>query len=95
MICCVTTKDIYKKKIASKKQNLEHNCMLQESCKSRDVGRVLFYLSGGITALEIGIVQGYICDHYIYSKSSTLISHIASGMCVQLVAQELSKIGLV
>ena len=52
MICCVTTKDIYKKKIASKKQNLEHNCMLQESCKSRDVGRDLF-LSGEIIALQI------------------------------------------
>ena len=43
-----------KRKKAFKKQNLEHNCILQESDKSRDVGRDLFYWSGEITVLEIG-----------------------------------------
>mgnify|MGYP000232923381 CR=1 FL=1 len=43
-----------KRKIAFKKLNLEHNCILQESGKSRDVGRDLFYWSGEITVLEIG-----------------------------------------
>ena len=42
----VTTKDM-NRKIASKKQNLEHNGILQESFKSRDVGRDLFLLVRG------------------------------------------------
>ena len=42
-----------KRKIAFNMQNLEHNFILQGSCKSLDVGRDLFYLSGEITALEI------------------------------------------
>ena len=35
------------RKIASKKQNLEHNGILQESFKSRDAGRDLFLLVRG------------------------------------------------
>ena len=43
--------------MASRKQKLEHTCILQESCKCRDVGRDLFCLSGEITVLEIGFIR--------------------------------------
>jgi len=46
------TKDIYKKKIASKKQNLEHNisAFYKNLVKPGDVGRDLFCLSREVTA---------------------------------------------
>jgi len=44
---------IYRKKNNLQKPNLKHKCILQDSCKSRDVRRDLFYLSEEITALEI------------------------------------------
>ena len=47
----VTTKHISKRKITSKTKNLEHKCILQESCC--DVGKDIFYVSGEITVLEI------------------------------------------
>ena len=44
----VTTKDIYKGKIAYKKQNLEQNCVLQESCKTvRRWQRPILLVKGG------------------------------------------------
>jgi len=57
--------------IASRKHNLEHNCNLQESCKSRDVGRYLVYLSEEITALEIALlylsIAKFAFQSYFYS----------------------------
>ena len=34
IIVYITTKDIYKREIDYKKQTLEHDCVLQESCKT-------------------------------------------------------------
>ena len=69
-----TTEDIYKKKKASIKQNLElYNCILQESCKIRDVSRDLFYLSGEITALEIAHLPCGISHFVAMQMGSTYI----------------------
>jgi len=44
----ITTKDMYNKKIASKKQNLEHKCILQGSCKAvRRWQRSILLVKGG------------------------------------------------
>ena len=45
----VTPKDIYtNREIAYKKQNLEHNCVLQESCKTvRRLQRSILLVKGG------------------------------------------------
>jgi len=49
---CVTTKDIIiqKEKIASKKQYLEHNCILQGSCKTMRRWQISICLPREVTA---------------------------------------------
>ena len=73
-----------KRKIAYKKENLEHNCILQESCKtvlpgistSLDVGRDLLCLSMEVTAYDPIVIRTEIVAREVSTKTFYLVHKI-------------------
>jgi len=66
----ITTKDIYKQKSISKKQNLEHKCILEESCKIvRRWQRYILLVKGG------HCVEDWYVMPYIQNNVYTIIWH--------------------
>jgi len=80
---------LQKRKRTSKKKNLEHKCILQESCKNRwDVGRDLFCLSREVTAYEIecNVVQCMRCGYN--DPCSTLLPIHSLWYCNEVQRKE-------